>query len=303
MSYSYPAAAPTLAGDVLTVNRFLNNPTLVARRVAELSRQRFIGDVLLTGRSDVEGGAVQFETDDTLYSDRPVERVSPGGVYPLATVGTGTASIAKTEKWGQDTLVTDEKIKRERMQAAERAMGILANSVVKQFDSVCLSLIASAVTQTIAASSAWSGATPTILRDIMRAKATIAALNKGYNPNVLVVDDMTWAYLGSDAALMNAMARESQNNTVYTGEFSVVAGLLILPTPNLPATGAWMVDTNLLGGIGNEDLGGGYGRWAGSPIETKSMREDKEDQFRLRARRVAVPYVNNPGAAIRITGI
>ena len=302
MSYSYPAAAPTLAGDVLTVNRFLNNPTLVARRVAELSRQRFIGDVLLTGRSDVEGGAVQFETDDTLYSDRPVERVSPGGEYPLAAVGTGTASIAKTEKWGQDTLVTDEKIKRERMQAAERAMGILANSVVKQFDSVCLSLIASAVTQTIAASAAWSGAAG-ILRDIMRAKATIAALNKGYNPNVLVVDDMTWAYLGSDMALMNAMARESQSNTVYTGELSVVAGLLILPTPNLPATGAWMVDTNLLGGIGNEDLGGGYGRWAGSPIETKSMREDKEDQFRLRARRVAVPYVNNPGAAIRITDI
>ena len=51
MAVLYPPAQPSISGDVVTISRFLNNPTLVARRLRTLAEQRFISDVLLSGGS------------------------------------------------------------------------------------------------------------------------------------------------------------------------------------------------------------------------------------------------------------
>jgi len=304
MSYSYPPVAPTFSGDNETISRFLNSPSVVARRVQDISANRFIADVLLTGRTDVSGGAITYDVDEDLYTVRPVNAVSPGGEYDLTTLTNGTPQVAKVTKWGQDTEVTDEAIKRQNFGAVEKGLGKLSNSVIKKVDSISLSLIAATVTQTQAVTSGqWSvSGTAAILRDIMLAKAKVTALNKGYDPNVIVVDDITWAYLASDAGVMAARGREDGSNSIYTGNFPTIAGLTILPTPNIPGgSGAWLIDTNALGGIADEDLGGDYAK-AGA-LETKVIREDLNDKWRLRARRVCVPYVTEPGAAIKITGI
>lgn len=304
MSYTYPAPAPTLSGDTITVNKYLSSPTLVSRRINEIALNRYIGDVLLSARVDVEGGAIQYETRGLAQTNRPIESVTPGGEYPLALVGDQVASIAKVDKRGQDTIVTDEEIRRSKVNSVERAMQALVNSNIVDFDGICLSLIASVVTATHGAATAWDSASgATILRDIMLAKAKVTGLNMGYSPNTLVVSDEVFALVASDEKLIGSMARETASNAVYTGNFPVVAGLRLLPTPNLPSgTEALLVDTNLLGGIGYENLGGGYTRGQAN-VETKSMREDENDQWRLRARRVATPYVTDPGAAIEITGV
>lgn len=303
MSYSYPPVAPTFSGDNETISRFLNSPTLVSRRVQDITSNRFIADVLLTGRTDVSGGAITYDVDEDLYTVRPVTAVSPGGEYDLTTLTNGTPQVAKVTKWGQDTIVYDEAVKRLNFGAVEKGLGKLSNTLVKKVDSISLSLIASTVTATQAVTSgAWSvSGTAAILRDIMLAKSKVTALNKGYDPNVLVVDDTTWAYLASDVAVQTARGREDASNAVYTGNFLSIAGLTILPTPNIPGgSGAWLIDTNALGGIADEDLGGGY---VGTNVQTKVMREDTVDGWRLRARRVCVPYVTEPGAGIKITGI
>lgn len=300
MAITYPAGAPTFTADTETINRFLNDPTLVATRINDIASQRFISDLLLTSKQDVSGGALVFEQDDPLYTDRPVQAVSPGGEYPLAGAGSGTPQAVRVTKWGQDVPITDEQIKRSNFSPVEKAFNVIVNQLVKTIDSLSLSLIASQVTATQAAAFPWAGSTSTILRDIMLAKAKVTALNKGYDPNVLVVDDATWAILASDDKLSTLRAREDTGNAVYSGEFRSIAGMTILPTPNLPAVGAWLIDTNALGGIGDEKLGEGY---AGDTVETKSLRDDNNDQWRIRGRRVCVPYVNEPGAAIKITNV
>lgn len=304
MSYSYPPVAPTFSGDNETISRFLNSPSVVARRVQDLTMNRFIADVLLTGRTDVSGGAITYDVDEDNFTVRPVTAVSPGGEYDLTTIASGTPQVAKVTKWGQDTEVTDEAIKRQNFGAVDKGLGKLGNSVIKKVDAISLSLIASTVTATQAVTSgAWSvSGTAAILRDIMLAKSKVTALNKGYDPNVLVVDDITWAYLASDAGVMNARGREDSGNSIYTGNFPTIAGLTILPTPNIPGgSGAWLIDTSALGGIADEALGGGYAK--AGVVETKVLREDANDKWRLRARRVCVPYVTEPGAAIKITGV
>lgn len=300
MAITYPAGPPTFSADTVTINRFLNSPTAVATRVNEIANQRFISDFILTSRQDVSGGAIVFDQDDPLYTDRPVEAISPGAEYPLAGVGSGTPQAVRVTKWGQDVPITDEKIKRSNFSPVEKAFKTIVNQIVKQVDSLALSLIASQVTATQAAPVTWSTDGAKILRDIMLAKSKVIGLNKGYDPDVIVVDDATWAILASDDKLSTLMAREDKGNAVYTGEFRTIAGLTILPTPNLPAAGAWIIDTNALGGIGDEKLGEGY---AGDIVETKSIRDDNNDQWRIRGRRVCVPYVNEPGAAIKITNV
>jgi hypothetical protein len=307
MPYAYPPIPPTISGDVETINRFLQSPQVYSRYLRTVIQQRFIGDVLLSGRDAPVGGAIIFEVAESIYTDKAVEAVSPGGEYPLTTVPTGTVQVAKTVKWGQDSIVSDEAISRMRFSPVQRGTLKLGNTLVKQVDTVCLALIASAVTQTFAATASWSSTTTArILYDVLKAKATILTLNQGYSPDTLVVDDLTYAQVAADPTVVNAARREDPSNPIYTGVegFPVLGGLRVLPTPNLPSGGgsAWVLDSSMLGGIANESLGGGYTS-AGDGVESKVMRDDLTDQYRLRARRVFVPYVQEPLAGLKITGI
>jgi hypothetical protein len=112
-------------------------------------------------------------------------------------------------KWGKDTEVTDEAIVRRNMDPVNKGLLKLTNSAGLVIDQAVVSVIASGITATRAAAAAWTSATPSILRDILRAVADVRALNLGYEPDVLLVDDSTWAYMASDATIASAMARET----------------------------------------------------------------------------------------------
>jgi hypothetical protein len=307
MPYIYPPAAPTISGDNVTISRFLANPTLVARRLRTLLEQRFIADALLTQRFNVVGGAVQYETGEPLFSNDAPKQVAPGSEYPLTSIPSGAVSLAKTSKWGQDTPVTDEAIKRQNFNPVQRALTKLANQNVKTVDGVALSAIASAVSQTSAATAGWTTATAAqIFKDVAIVKANVAALNQGYDLDTVVVSDLAWA--NAFSAFVNAgyFAREDPaNNPVITGAFPVLNGLRWLVTPNLPtAQTALILDSTQLGGMADEDLGGpGYARVGGVGVEVKSIRDEKKDRWLLRARRVTVPVVLEPAAAWKITGL
>lgn len=307
MPYIYPPASPTLSGDVESISRFLNSPTLVARRLRTLAEQRYIADTLLTGRFSVEGGAVLYETGESIFTADNPRAVAPGAEYPLTTAPTGTASVAKTVKWGQDTEITDESIKRQRMQPVNKAMLKLVNQNVKFIDSIALSAIASAVTATQAAAASWSTATASqILTDIATAKASILSLNQGYDPDTVVLDDATWAYAFAKFTSGGFLPRETDSqNPLVTGQFPVIDGMRFLSSPNLPTAGTVLVlDSQMLGGMADEDLGGpGYVN-AGAPgVEAKTIRDDEDDLWRLRMRRVTVPIVVEPAAGRKITSV
>jgi len=310
MSYTYPPAAPTVTGDVISIHRFLQNPTLVARRLRTLLQQRYIADALLKGRYIVSGGAIQVESGESLFVGENPRAVSPGGEYPLVTVGGGVPTLVKTVKWGQDSEVTDESIKRQQIDPVNRALTKLANQNVKFVDSVALSAIASSITATQPAAALWpAAAAEQILLDVMTAKARVVARNEGHDPDTVVVDDISWATAMAKFAAAGYLPRETTaGNPVLTGDFPVIAGMTWLATPNVPVVGtALVVDSEQLGGMADEDLGGpGYVSAAGpgtAAVETKVMRENKEDKYRMRARRVTVPVVVDPAAGRTITGI
>ena len=160
MPGAYPAAPPTLSGDLATVSRFLQNPENIRRRLRDFRDLRSVSDQLLTGRLRSQGGAVLYEQSEPFVTDRPVEQVSPGANYPYANLPVGTAGIAAVAKWGQKTFLSDEEILRSSLSnVIDRALRKVVNSVIKQVDAVTMSAIASGVTQTQAVIAAWDAAT------------------------------------------------------------------------------------------------------------------------------------------------
>lgn len=304
---TYPPAAPTFSDPDLTASRFLKNPNFVARRVQDLNSLRLPGEFLLKGRFEATGGAIGYETVEGMFADAAPENVAPGSEYTLTTISDGPAALAKVTKSGKDTIVTDEAIARRNMDPVEKGLRKLTNSGVLAINSTIVSLIVSAVTNDRAASAVWTGTSAKILQDILRAKASVTGLNQGYSPDVLLVDDETWAYLASDSVVSAAMAREDKTNPVYSGRFEVIAGLEVVPIPTayMPGgagTSAWVLDTSQLGFIAPEDIGGGY-QQAGEIMQTKVMRVEENDGWRLRARSNFAAGVTDPGAGFEITGV
>lgn len=296
MPVTYPPVAPTLSGDVLTINRFLSSPTLVQRRLNALALNRFIADVLLTGRFTAEGGAVMYEQSESIFPDRVAEAVEPGAEFPITTVGQGPSVIAAVRKWGLDAVVTDEAIRRQRMNPVERAMQKLTNGVVRQVDAVALAAINAAPILNFTVATAWATST-TKLKDVATAIAQIRATNNGYDPDTLVLDDTQYTNLIGDTNLQAALRREDSTNPVYTGQFPVLSGLRVLVSPNLPAANkAYIIDTKVAGGLADEmGLTANTFRQDTGPIVTEG--------WVLRAKRITVPIVVEPSAICSLTGI
>lgn len=304
MALTYPPANPTLSGDILTLSRFLNNPTAVSRRLRTIAENRFIADVLLSGR--IEGSSILYETDESIYTADAPEVVAPGAQYPRTLAPTGTAAVANPVKWGQEVPITDEEVGRLRGQAIERNLQKIVNYLVFTVDSTALTVISSAVTQSVTATGVWDGATAAPLLDLLRAKATIRALNKGYDPDTVAVDDFAYAYIVGNLNILATMAREVGTTVSMQGEIPVLAGLRVLATPNLPSAGtAIVLDSRVLGSMGYERIPSP--EYSGDPangVETLTRRDPiGNDSWLVRGRRPVVPLVQEPGAGCKIATI
>jgi hypothetical protein len=303
LAITYPPTAPTLSGDVLTISRFLSSPTAVSRRLRTIAENRFIADVLLSGR--IEGSSILYETDESIYTADAPEIVAPGAQYPRTLAPTGTASVANPVKWGQEVPITDEEVGRFRGQAVERNLAKIVNYLVLTVDSTALAVISTAVTATLAASAAWNVATANPILDLLRAKATVRQTNKGYEPDTAACDDFAFAYIVGNMNVLATMAREAGTTVSMSGDLPVLAGLRILPTPNLPAAGTVLVlDSNQLGSLGYENIPSPEYQGPADGIQTLTRRDPEgNDSWLVRARRPVVPFVQEPGAACKITGI
>jgi hypothetical protein len=302
MPGTYPAAPPTISGDLETISRFLQSPTQIRRRLRDYRDLRFISDQVLTGRFNTAGGAALYELSEPFVTDRAVESVAPGSEYPMANLPSGTAGIAAVAKWGQKVPLTDEEISRNvyGQTVVDRCLRKVVNTIISQVDTVTMSAMSSAVTQHVDAGDAWNGQTSTnILRDLLLAKKAITDLKMGYNPDSVLVDDLMYAYMMSDEKITAALQRETSASPVYTGQIERIAGLVILHSPNAP-THPYVFDSTQLGGMADEQAAPAGYNVADLAVQVKSIRKEELDAWHLQGRRITVPIVQEPGAGCYI---
>ncbi|MHA4848774.1 phage major capsid protein [Rhodococcus sp. MSC1_016] len=304
MPTTYPDQGPTVNGQKITVDRLMNNPVLIYRTLRTLIDQRLVGDKILSGKVDLTGsGSAIFETGESIYSDRAAERVGDMGEYPTTTDSAGPVSQVKAEKWALATEFPDALVARNRMDLASRKLIKLANRLTKQFDEVVLSAVASAVTQTQAAEAAWNTAGANPFLDALLSGAKIDELNEGYEVDTIIARPTQFARILGAAKILDHLPREGADAPVLTGRLISIAGFTIIKTTNLPpSTDVMVLDSTQLGSIAFEDQGGGYTGGADG-VQTKRFRKEEADGWRIQARKVGVPMVQEPNAALKVTGV
>lgn len=324
--YTYPQAPArvTQGGTALEIHQFLKQPNQIARRVLDLVRERFIADFLLVGRAQAIGGSVILENgDEVQYMDDDPTAVAPGGEYSLTKSVGGTLQTIRTTKWGLDTMVTDEAISRELIDPVNRSFQKLANNMIRYIDGVALAVIASRILAaggSVAASGSWVGdgtetgdrvAAQRIIRDMLRIKAAKEEelVGFGYNFDTVVLRPSQHAVVVSELIISGMLPREAGNplDTVANGGVVNALGMNWATSTHVPFSDPFIVDRDQLGGMASENIESpGYSRRSAVPgdigVEVKSIRDDENDQWRLRSRRVTVPYVLDGKAGFRITG-
>lgn len=299
---TYPGI-PTLSGQKVTVEWLMNNPVVIFRSLRTLVQQRLIGDKLLSGRVDLTGsGSAVFGVSEGIFATRNAERVVGTGEYLLTDDDPGIPALAVTDKWGLATEVPQDLIAHNRLDIVSRKLIKLANRIAFGFDALVLSAIATAVTQEQQQGVAWSAATADPFLDLMLGGAKVDENNQGYDVNVVALTPTEFARAVAAAKIIERMPREGDGTLVITGRMIQVAGLTFLKTTNMPAGVSRIVaDSTQLGSIATERLGGPG--WVGDPNEVESNVEPLQgrDGFLIRCRKVAVPMVQEPGAAVEIT--
>ena len=309
----FPPAVPSLSGDVLSINRFLKDVPWVLRALRDIANEQFVADKLLTAQFYTESGSLGYEQNESIYADRAPKPVAPGAEYPITPISTGPGSTANTVNWGNDALITDAAIRRQKFPVVTRSFRKLMNSHISTIDSVGLSAVVSAVTQNTDAIASWkaSDGTAKILRDVMRAITSIIKLKQGYMPNAVFVEPDVFANVVSNDDLMKLLPREYpgvESTPIAQGLNGTLmkqaGGITWITSPNAPVTGkALVVDTTVFGGFTDEIADDpGYVQDENG-LQVKTIRDDDTDGWRIRARRITVPVVLEPGAGWLINGV
>jgi hypothetical protein len=304
MPGSYPPAPPTLSGDLLTISRFLQSPTMLSRALRTIMNLRFVSDQLLTNQYRTSGGAISYEISEPILNTRAVTAVAPGSTYPFDTPVSGLAALAAVSKWGEASFLSDEKVKRSVYAGNEiaRTLQKAVNTVVNKVEAITIAAIGSAVTNTVPAGNAWSSASATIFRNVEVAAASIIDQNQGYNPDTILMSSSKYAYMISDNTVATLRAREDKTNPIYGGQMTNIGGFNVVFTSvgNLPSDDVWVLDSKLLGGMADEvNNDPGY-TTIDKNIQVQTERIAGRDGWNMWARRLTVPIIQEPAAAVKI---
>lgn len=300
-SMTYPVARPTGALTPEQTHALLNNPRVIARRVATLADQRFIADYLLAGRYTAVGGGVFYETGEQIFPADSVESVSPNSEYPQTVLTTGELAAAKTDKRGLGTIITDERISRGGDNPVPRGLTKLVNGVVRDVDSIAMAVVASKVTDTFASAANWSTVAG-VVAALAAAKANREDLALGLDLDTIALSGAQWAKVMGLFASAGVLPRENGNPLVNGNFPQNLLGYTWVTSPHIVGSDPLLVDRDQLGGMADENLGSpDWTRAEGSLVESYSKRTNT-DSYDVRARRVTVPVVIEPRAGLRITG-
>ncbi len=301
-SFTYPVAHPSGTLTTEQLHLLLSNPRVLAKRVADLTKMRFIADWLLASRLDATGGGIFYETGGEVFAGKDPEGVEPLAEYPLVVLDSGEVVSVKTTKWGLDTLISDEKISRQGRVYVDRGLSRLSNTVVRHVDEVAMAVIASRVSSTFPSVATWTTAGAAV-EAILTIQAQRAELGLGLELDTVVLRPAQFAKVIAMLVDSDALPRES-GDTAITGNVPVNAfGLTWATTPHFQGPNPLLVDRAQLGGMADEKLDSpGYVSAGQFGVEVKSIREDDTDGYRLRSRRVTVPVVLEPLAGVQLTG-
>lgn len=291
----HPLAAPTLSGNLITVDLMLQQPTRITRYLSDITLQAFLMDRVLDDGGSVSGGAVIYDPVgvNDLYAARDVEQISPGAEFPIITSERQAPLTALVEKWGGKTWISDEARDRNDQVLFQRELRKLGNTIVRKLNQRTIDVLNAAIAldprHTFAGHS-WSAAVltgnaPTVpsntpAADIALAQRRAFEDELGINYNLLVVNPQEATTLGLlYGAFLDQMLSNNGVNEMYV-------------TNRQPAGQALMISK---GNVGQ--------RRVEKPLSTVTFREEETERTWTQSGVRVVMFVDNAYGVVQLTGI
>jgi hypothetical protein len=303
-SYTYPTAHPSGTLTAEQARLALGSNRIIARRLADITQMRFIADYLLADRLDASAGGVFYETGEQTFAPANSELVAPAASYPKVVLPEGVLEAARAVKRGLGTDVTDEKLAERGGSVLVRALLKLANTVIRDVDTVAMAVISSVVTSTFASpGGAWDSAGD-VVRALQAIRTQRADLGLGIDLDTVVLSGDDFATLVGMFINDGALPREAAGNPAITGSIPLdLYGFNWVTTPHYTGANPLLVDREQLGGMADQRLNSpDWATYGNSGVEGQSERVTGADKWTVRARRVTVPVVLEPLAGVQITG-
>jgi hypothetical protein len=307
----YPLDPVTVSGTVISMDQYLNAPTVMLRRIADIAGQEFFAHKIFSNGGGVEGGAILFERPNPLltdlYTERRLQEMAPGTAAPVLTFVRGVPMVALPREIGGKFSTTKQERKRNNPRLVETAMTQVGNTIARDLEVMALSELDAVIsstsrtfasTQTLATSAAATFATMTAANqpsaDTGRMVATVRNEGRGHRLNSAIYNTLDWAKLTSIYSV---------GGIGGGGRVDGDAGARAM----LATHGITTVDVSVQQAVGKAKFyeAGMVGTWSNEfPLEHISWIDNVEDQKRWEQFTVSPTYaVDDQYAIIEQTGL
>lgn len=304
-------------GPRLTVSQLVKSPTLVPKRIIQMTGQGFMVDQLLRSGPPIPGGSLIFSESEPLYADEGPMNVEEFGEIPLTTTSTGEMRVAKSVKKALGFRISQESIDRNNFDKVQQDMVKLKNSFAKTYEDVFLTALLAAL-PTLASSNTsdgWVGTAAStagqgIYADLSHAVYNIrnadADTSNGtgeqkfhFVPDTIVLNDMmaTKLLLNPDIAKVLGVGDAATRNPLITGDateaFLKAFNLRLIRSWRLSPDKAIILQSKVVGGVSDERPLGATPLYEHKPTET----------WRTDVTRMSAVFIDQPKAGLVLTGI
>lgn len=311
----FPAPAPTVNGNLITVDRYMRQPLEIARDLSDITLRQFFAEALFTPGPDVPSGAVVYDELNTndVFPDRDVARHTAGAQFPLVISSRRTPKTAYAEEYGGKFYVTYQAIRRNAVNDFDRDERLLGNAMVRKWNNIALDLLNAAVdavgASAIIAGADWSLAATDIFANLAAASFAAEQRELGITVDTVIVNPAQGLDMFTNEKFRSLFTDETVEELVQGATVGNVrpAGLTILRSFRQPVGQALALQRGVIGGRHQEapsaeesDL---IAYDAESGIAAQVWDDPENTRKWAQAWKSEVLYVNNPFAIYRIVGI
>ncbi|WP_019204577.1 hypothetical protein [Tsukamurella sp. 1534] len=220
-------------GGRLTVSDLVKNPLFIPTKLLEMIDGMFAAEKVFRNAGANPSGVVVYREGDPLFLEQDIQDVAEFGEIPVGNALLGTPRVAFAVKKALGVRVSKEMIDENNIDAVNRQMTALRNTMVRGNDRAFRALAQDPSIPSTAVAAAWDG-TGKPRGDVMRAIEAIAAAEPDNLP-----DSQDDSSLGFEAntlvmhpSMFIALAENTNYVEVYNGN---VAGENPMLTGALPA--------------------------------------------------------------------
>lgn len=314
----FPAPAPTVSGQAITVDRLLRQPLEIARDLSDLTLKQYFAEALFNEGAPAPAGAVIYDeiSGNLVFPDRDVARKTPGGQFPVIVTSRPEPTTANAEEYGGKFYMTYPAIRRNAMGDMDRNERLLGNAVVRKFNDVAIGILNAAVDAVEAAETGageitgadWGTSGTDIFANLMATQAVADTHELGIVLDTVIVNPQqaTEALVNKD--FRELFTAETREQLVQGADLGTVtpAGMRILKSARQPAGTALVLQRGVIGNRHVEPPGANTGD--NIAVDDNGMAvqtwDDPENTRRwVQGWKSEVLYVNFPYAVKRLVGI